>query len=640
MKIIRSLALILFAAPAAWAAAPGAYKPDANAPRSSVPEQYRWDLTNVFKDDAAWEAGFADAKAKLGSIAVHKGKLTTGAEVKSCLDDYFALRKMTDRIASYANHSAVVDDGVAEYQEFQQRSLALQNDFRSGTSFIRQELLRLDDPAANAMLDDASLAPYRAYILDLRRRRAHVLGEEAERVLGIAGDNLWSETDLDEMPSEVELIFKAATKDIQLPKIKDEQGKEVQLTLANYNKYRASKDLRVRRETVDAFFGALKKYQDIQAATLVAEFKRDVFMARARGYARSVDAYLDRENVPASVAENLVASVHENLKPLHRYVELRKKLLGVAQARLADLYPALVPSVQKAIPFAEGLQIVREALKPLGADYVAALFGPEMLGSRMVDVYPNKGKQSGAFSESIWGIRPFVLLNYMDELDDVSTAAHELGHAMHSRLNMRAQPYPDSGYSTLTAETASTLNEMLMSRYLLKKYKGDDKTRLYLLGELADKIRTTIYRQALFTEFELKLHGFVELGTPVTAELLDKTYADLVRLYYGPGFTVGPDDGVEWAYIPHFYWKHYVYSYACALTSSIAISEKIAAGDEAARDRYLAMLQKPREAAPVETMREVGVDLTKPDAVNAAARLMDETVAEMEKLAGARAISR
>ena len=260
MKIIRPLALILFAAPAAWAAAPKAYKPDANAPRSSVPEEYRWDLTNVFKDAAAWEAGFADAKGRLAAISGYKGSLTTAPAARACLDDYFALRGVTDRIASYANHSAVVDDGVSGFQESQQRSLALQNDFRSGTSFIRQELLRLDDRTANAMLGDASLAPYRAYILDLRRRRAHVLGEEAERVLGIAGDNLWSETDLDEMPSEVELIFKAVTKDIQLPKIKDEQGGEVQLTLANYNKYRASSDPRVRRETVDAFFGALKKY--------------------------------------------------------------------------------------------------------------------------------------------------------------------------------------------------------------------------------------------------------------------------------------------------------------------------------------------------------------------------------------------
>jgi len=633
---LPGLVLVLFSAAAAAAAAPEApYKPDASAPRSSVPQEHRWDLSPLFKNDASWETAFADAQATLAAIAVHhKGKLSSALALKACLDDYFALRQAVDRVASYANLMSVVDADAAEYQQMHQRALTLGSDFRSGTSFIRQELLRLDDETAKSLLIAPPLTGYRSYIWDLRRRRGHLLGEEAEKVMSLAGDNLWSETDLNEIPSDVELIFKAVTNDIQLPKIKDEAGKEVQLTLANYNKYRASKDMRVRRETVDAFFGALKKYDDILAGTLAAETKRDVFFARARGYPRSVDAYLDRQNIPASVAENLVASVHANLKPLHRYVELRKKLLGLKELRLADLYPPLVPSAKTEVPYPDGLKDMRGALAPLGADYVAALFGPEMLGRRMADVYPNSGKESGAFSHCIWGFPPVVLLNYMDELDDVSTAAHELGHAMHSRLNMKAQPYPDFGYSSLTAEIASTLNEMLLSKYLLKRYRADDKTRLYLLGDMVDKIRTTIYRQALFTEFELKLHAFAEAGTPITADLLDKTYSDLVRLYYGEGFTLGPDDGVEWSYIPHFYWKHYVFSYACALASSIAISEKIAAGDEQARARYLAMLVEPREAAPVEILQKAGVDLMKPDAVNAAAKLMDETITEMEKLAG------
>ncbi|MBI5242321.1 MAG: oligoendopeptidase F family protein [Elusimicrobia bacterium] len=621
-------ALILLAVPAT-----SAYKPDANAPRASVPEQYRWDLSPLFKDDASWEEAFAAARAKTTAILSHKGKLDGAPAVKSCLEDYFAARRAVDRAAAYANLRSVEDQDDAKRQEMLQRSLALGNDFRSSTSFIRQELLRLDDAAAKAILEDPSLAPYRGYVEDLRRRRSRLLGEEAERVLSLAGEHLWSETDLNEIPSDVELVFKAATKDIQLPKIKDEDGKEVQLTLANYSKYRASKDPRVRRETVESFFGALKKYENILAATLAAEAKRDVFMARARGYARSVDAYLDRQNIPASVAENLVAAVHENLGPLHRYVGLRKKLLGLKEIHIYDLYPPLVPSAQTEVPYEEGLKDLRQALKPLGEGYVAALFGPEMLGRRMADVYPSKGKESGAFSQSIWGFPPVVLLNYMDDLDDASTAAHELGHAMHSLLNMKAQPEADFGYSSLTAEIASTLNEVLLSKRNLKKYEGDPKTRLYLLGDMLDRIRTTIYRQALFSEFELKLHAFAEAGTPITAELLDKTYADLVRLYYGSDFTLGENDGVEWAYIPHFYWKHYVFSYACALASSIAISEKIAAGDLRSREGYLAMLEKPREAAPVETLKEAGVDLSKTDALKAAARLMDETIDEMEALA-------
>ncbi|MFA5141023.1 MAG: M3 family oligoendopeptidase [Elusimicrobiota bacterium] len=609
------------------------YEPDSNAPRSSVPEKYKWDLSPLFKDDAGWEAAGAEARAKLAAIPAHKGKLSGPKAVKACLDDYFSLRGVVDHVSSYANLKAVEDDSDARSQEMLQRALALGAAFRTETSFIRQELLRLDDAAAKPILDDAALAPYRAYLQDLRRRRIRLLDPEAERVLNLVGDNLWAEVDLNEIPSDVEMVFKAFTKDVQLPVIKDEAGKEVQLTLANYSKYRSSKDRRVRLETVDAFFGALKKYENILAATLGAEAKRDVFMAHARGYGRSVDAYLDRQNIRAAVAESLVAAVHQNLKPLHRYVELRKKLLGLKELRFPDLYPPLVPSADTQVPYDEGLKDVLQAVAPLGKDYVAALSGPEMLGRRMADVFPNKGKESGAFSHSLWGAPPYVMLNYMGELEDVSTTAHELGHAMHSRINMAAQPYPDFGYSSMTAEIASTLNEMLLFKHLLAKYKGDDKTRLYLLGKVVDTIRTTIYRQTLFTEFELSLHGFAEAGTPITAELLDKTYGDLVRLYYGPGFSMGERDGVEWAYIPHFYWKHYVFSYACGLASAIAISEKIAAGDTKTRDAYLAMLAEPHEAAPVDILKKAGVDLTKPDAVRAAAKLMDEMITEMEALA-------
>jgi oligoendopeptidase F len=630
-----ALALLLAAAPSAFAAdvKPSAYKPDANAPRSSVPDKYKWDLSPLFQDEAGWEAEFAGAQTKLDAVSAHKGSLKDAAAVKACLDDYFALRRTMDRVASYANLRAVEDQAVGKTQEMLQRSLALDSDFRSKTAFIRLELLRMDDAAAQTLVADEALAPYRGYISDLRRRRAHMLGDEAERVLGLFGDNLWSEKDLNEIPSEVELIFKAVTKDIQLPKITDEKGAEVQLTLANFGKYRGSKDRRVRSDTVAALFGTLRKNEDILAAILSAEAKHDVLMARARGYARSVDAYLDRQNVPASVAENLVASVHRNLAPLHRYVALRKRLLKLPEVRIYDLYPPLVPSAQAEVPYEEGLKDIRAALKPLGPKYVEALTGPELLGRRMIDVFPNKGKDSGGFCHSLWGHPPVVMLNYMDDVDDVSTTAHELGHAMHSWLNMKAQPYPDHGYSSLTAEIASTLNEVLLSKYQLKKYQGDDQTRLALLGDMLDRIRTTIYRQTLFTEFELKLHGFIEAGTPVTPELLNKTYADLVKLYYGEGFTVGPDDGVEWSYIPHFYWKHYVFSYACALASSISLADKIAAGDAGARDRYLAMLEKPREDAPVAILKEAGVDLTKTDALDAAAKLLDETITEMEALA-------
>ncbi|HAM35369.1 MAG TPA: hypothetical protein DEB40_10155 [Elusimicrobia bacterium] len=629
-KMHLALSVLLLVASAATAAGP--YKPDASAPRASVPEKYRWDLSALFADDEAWEAGFSLAQTQTAALAAYKGKLTAAATIRAALDDYFSARQAMDRVAAYANLKASEDDGVAGYQELRQRALGLGNDFRARTGFIRQELLRLDEAAAKRVLAKAALAPYRRYIEDLRRRRFRILGDEAERVLGLAGDNLWSETDLNEIPSDIELAFKAALKDIKLPRIIDDKGKLVELSLANYAKYRASKDRLVRRMAVEGLFGSLKKNEDVLAAILGGEVKRDVFLARARGYERSVDAYLDRQDIPAAVVENLVSSVHENLAPLHRYLGLRKKLLGLPDLYLYDLYAPLVPSAKADIPFEEAMRDVLAAVQPMGPDYAAQLSGPDMLGRRMLDVYPNKGKESGAYAHSLWGFPQLVLLNYMNDIEDVSTTAHELGHAMHGRINNQAHPVQDAGYSSLTAEIASTFNEMLLNKHLLAKYRGDPKMRLYLLSQLADRIRTTVYRQTLFTEFELKIHGFAEAGTPITAELLDRTYADLVKLYYGPSFTVGPNDGQEWSYIPHLYWKHYMFSYACGLASAVTLSEKVAAGDVAARERYLMMLAQPREEHPVEILVDAGVDLMQPEAIAAAARLLDQTVAEMEKL--------
>lgn len=609
------------------------YKPDANALRASVPEKYRWDLSIIYPNDAVWEAGLTEAQARIRDLGAYKGQLKTAAGAKAALDAYFAARRVADRVAAYANYKAVEDDGQTRYQAMYQRALDLGADLRRSAGFIRQDLAGLDEASAQKLLEAPELKAYRRYIAGMRRRSRRMLPEDSERILGLAGDNLWSETDLNETPSEVEQVFKATLKDLQFPDIKDESGKSVRLNLGNYGKYRASKQRGVRQAAVAGLFGTLKKYQDILAATLGAEAKRDVFLARARGYDRSVDAYLDREDVPTAVLDNLISAVHANLAPLQRYLGLRRRLLGLKDIYIYDLYTPLVPSADADISYDAGLKHVKAALRPLGSDYVSKLTGRDMLGRRMVDVYPNKGKDSGAFSQAIWDLPPFVKLNYMDDIDDVSTTAHELGHAMHSYLNNQTQPVPDAGSSIFTAEIASTFNEMLLSRYLLDKYKGNDKMRLYLLSQLADSLRTTIYRQTLFAEFELKVHAFVEAGTPITAELLNQTYADLVKLYYGPGLSVTADDALEWAYIPHFYWKHYVFSYACGLASAVALSDRVLAGGSAARKAYLGMLTQPRQAHPVEILKAAGVDLTRPDAVAAAARLLDQTVSEMERLA-------
>lgn len=628
-SLLLTICLVVFA-PTVFAA--DVYKPDSNAPRSGVPDIYKWDTGAIFKSDAEFESAYKDVEKMLEALTIYKGKLGLVDELKKCLDDYMAVHIIFDKVALYSNLKTVEDENNEQYQKMRQRAVNLAKALNSKASFIKDGILKLDDKTVTTLVNDPKIKDYKPYLDDILRRKGSILGTEAEEVLTVMGDNLWAEVDLNELPSDVEMVFKAVTRDLILPKIKDEEGHDVQLNLSNYSKYRASKNRDVRKNTVEAFFTALKKYQNIMAATLGGEMKRDVQLAKARKYKRAVDAYLDRENISPAVIDNLINTIHNNLKPLHRYVELRKKLLKIPDVHIYDLYTPLVPSVDSNIPYSEAQKDLVLALKPLGEEYGKVIADAVRLESKWVDVYPNKGKESGAFSTSIYGIHPYLKMNYLNEVDDASTLAHEFGHAMHSYLNMKAQPYVTFGYSTLAAEIASTLNEMLYSNYMLDKYKNDDKMRLYLLGERLESIRTTIYRQTLFAEFEKKLHEFAEKGEPMTAELFNQTYKDLIRQYYGPGLTVGENDDIEWAYIPHFYWKFYVYSYAAGLSSGIKMVENITTGGAAARDRYITMLKASSAEPPIEAIKKAGVDLTRPDSIAAAAAYMDKTMDEIEKI--------
>jgi oligoendopeptidase F len=629
-KII--LTVLSICALTAIASAAVDYKPDSNAPRSAVPNAYKWDTGAVFANDGDWEKAYTAVKKNLDGLQVFKGTLSKAETIKDCLDDYMAVSKMFSRTSLYSTLKVTEDENVEKYQKMKQRSVALANEYNAKTSFIREELMKMDNKTLDSILASPLLDKYREYLKDLLRRKGHILPTEAERVLSLASDNLWAEIDTSELPSDIEMVFKAVLRDIPLPKIKDESGKEVQLTLANYGKYRASKDREVRKAAVAGLFGALRKYQNIFAATLGGEFKRDVFLARARKYNSAIGAYLDRENVDPKVVDNLINTINKNLKPLHRYVDLRKKMLKLPDIHIYDLYTPIVPGISKEYTYNDAAKDIPEALKPLGKEYIGVLSKSILPESGWTDIYPNKGKESGAFCTAIWGLHPFVKMNYMNEIDDASTLAHEFGHAMHSYLNNAAQPYEMAGYSTLAAEIASTLNETLFINYLLNKFKDDDQTRLYLLGEQLEGIRTTIYRQTMFAEFEKKLHELAEAGEPVTAELYNKTYKGLVQKYYGPGFTIDENDEIEWAYIPHFYWKFYVYSYAAGLSSGIAMSEKIMAGGEKGSEQYLAFLKSPAIVPPVEAIKKGGVDLTAPGAIEAAAKKMSLVIDEMERI--------
>jgi oligoendopeptidase F len=609
-----------------------AWAPDANAARADIPVVYQWSLTRLFPSDAAWAEAAQALPGAIHELDAFRGRLADGPTLLACLDRYVELHSRVNKLTLYANLQVSVGRTDEAAQARNQQALAVLDELQAAAGFIRAEVLGLDDKQmAKAYKKAPTLQEKHGHYLDGLRRRQHtMLSPDAERVLSLAGDNLFAEIDLNEIPAPVEVAFSSLLDDIPWPTIHDGEGKEVQLTLSNYGRYRRDPDRRVRQEAVTAMMGTLRQYQHVLAATLAGQAQFNVFLARSRGYDTAMQAYLDKDDIDPAVYENLVRTVNAHLEPLHRYVTLRKQAMGVDKVHLYDLYVPILGGVEREVPFPQARATVLEALAPLGPDYIAVLDKGLDPTQGWLDLYPSKEKQSGAFSASTWGVEPYVMMNYQDAFDDMSTLAHEYGHAMHSHLSMTRQPYADYRYVPFLAEVASTANESLLADHLLAQ-ATDERERASLLNARLDSIRGTIYRQALFAEFEWKLHSFVEEGTPVTASLLEQTYGDLVRKYYGPDYAMDPNDEMEWAYIPHFYWKYYVFTYATGLSSGIAISQSVRQGP-AQRDAYLGMLAAGCTAPPVEILKGAGVDLTTPAPVEAALALFDQTVTELEAL--------
>jgi oligoendopeptidase F len=607
--------------------------PDGNADRESIPDAYKWNLDDLYATHQAWDVAFEAAQAELGLLSEFHDRLDEPAALKSYLEAYYELEIEVNRLKLYAANQEVTDNTNQESIARHRRALGLTNAFMEEGSFMRQTILGMDEDQMEAVLaEQPELAQFAPAFDSLRRRADRVLDPEAERVLSLAGDNLWAVIDLNELPSPVEQAFLALRSELPLPTITDEDGNEVGLTLANYTLYRASSDRRVRREAVEGLFGTLKEFENTNAATLGGQANFNVFLARARHYDTALEAYLDKDELDPEVYYTLIRTVRAHTPALHRYVELRKKVLGLDEVHLYDVYVPLVGAGgDRAIPYAEAAEIIVDSLAPLGKEYqetVTWLLDPE---TGCVDVYPSKNKQSGAFSSSVYGVHPFIKMNYQDRYVDMSTLTHEFGHAVHSHLSNANQPYLQSRYSMFLAEIASTCNQLLLSQYMMA-HAISDAERAWLLAELAESIRSTIYRQTQFAEFELRLHELAEAGEPITAERLNPIYEGLLRDYYGPGYTIDPNDVVEWAYIPHFYYKYYVFVYATGMSSGIALAEMVADGGPAAVEAYLGMLSGGASKPPLELLKGAGLDLTKPDAIAAALELFDRTVSELEEL--------
>lgn len=599
--------------------------------RKDVPEQYKWNLADIYATEADFVAARTDFAEKLPEIKKFQGTLGNGPQaMKTCLTAMSDIFKTYSRLSSYASMNADTDLGDQAALKLKQETRQIGIEFSKSIAWLVPEILTLVKKIQAYLDAEPGLAIYRMQLEEIIRTAKHTLSTEEETILSATG--LLSGT-----PYDTYGIF--TNTDLQFPTITLSDGKEVKLSQAAYGKYRTSANREDREKVFQAFFGTYKSYGNTLGTLLYAGLKRDWFYASTRKYGTCLEAALDGNNVPVDVYKQLLTDIHANLPSLHRYLKLRQKMMGLDNLKYSDLYPSLVKEVDLEYPVDESIKMVLDAMAPLGDEYTGAL--KTGLDSRWMDVYPTDGKRSGAYSNgSCYDVHPYVLLNHNDDYDSLSTMAHEFGHAMHSYFSNKYQPYPTSDYSIFVAEVASTFNENMLNNNLLNQTQ-DPRVRLFLLGGALERIRTTIFRQAMFAEFELKTHSLVEKGEALTGERFTEIYLDLVRTYYGHDKGVCEVDelyGNEWAFIPHFYYNYYVYQYATGLVAATALSEKVIAGEPGAAEAYFGFLKSGSSDYPINILRKAGADLETPEpfaiTMKVFNRIMDQieaTLAELEK---------
>jgi oligoendopeptidase F len=602
------------------------------AERKDVPDKYKWNLADLYPSEAEWTKAKEAFSARLPELAKHKGRLgKSPKDLLAALQTMFDLDRDLGRLSVYSHSLSDEDVRAARPREMKQATDELATAFSAATSWVRPEILAIDAAKLRKWIkDEAKLQPYRVYLEETLRRKPHTLSAPEERVAAEAGE-------MERAGGEVHGVLSNA--DLPYPTVKLSSG-EVRLDAAAYALHRQDRPRADRDKVFSAFFGAIKTYERTMGSTLAAAVKAHMFEMRVRHFGSSLEAALFQDNIPPVVYTQLLSDVHRSLPTLHRYLALRKRMLGLAELRYQDLYVPLVASVDMHFAPDEARAITLDALAPLGKDYTEAL--RKGFESRWTDYLPSTGKRSGAYSTGVYGVHPYQLLNFNGRYEDLTTLAHESGHSMHTYLSYAAQPYPTADYPIFVAEVASTFNENLLIHYMLDHAK-DDATRLFLLGTLLDGLRTTLFRQTQFAEFELKFHQQAERGEPLTGENLSKLYLEIARDYYGHAKKVCTVDdllAVEWAYVPHFYYDFYVYQYATSMVASTslarAVREEAAAakttGKTPRRDAYLKMLSSGSSKYAIDLLKDAGVDMTTSAPFDAAIAEMNATMDEMEKI--------
>ena len=586
--------------------------------RKDMDPKFMWDFTHMYASDEAWEAELSAIAADIPKIAAVEGTLGNSREsFKAGIDLIEGIAQRLEKAYIYAMLHKSADGSDPKHQEMDGKATSAYVQFSTMVAFMEPEILSIPEEKLSGFLAPDEMKPYRFMIENITRTRAHCLDAQRERMLAMMGDAAQAPHDAYAMLTNV---------DMELPKIHDAEGNEVQLTAGNFGVYRESPVRAVREEAFNAMFGTYKKYINTFAALYGGNVKQDQFMANVRNYGSACEAALFRNNIPVSVYDSLIEAVHESLPAMREYLELRKEALGLEKIDMFDLYCPMVKDVEFKVPFEEAKKMVKAATLPLGEGYQKLL--DKAYSENWMDVYENKGKRSGAFSCGVFGVHPYVLLNYTDALDDAYTMAHELGHSMHSYKSDNTQDYMNHDYCIFVAEVASTVNEVLMTKYLLKT-ETDKARRAYVLNHFLEGFRTTLFRQTLFAEFERKAHEAYQNGEPLTADKLTEIYRSLVELYY-EGAEVPENIAYEWAFIPHFYTAFYVFQYATGFSSAVAIASHIVETGDA--EGYLKFLTTGGSDYPLNELKLAGVDLTSPQPVIDALKVFADSVRELKAL--------
>ena len=587
--------------------------------RSEIQQQYKWDLTSLFESDEKWEEKLASLKGQQQVALSYQGKLDNAQTIYQYLKwDYSITSDLSD-LFCYASLRHSEDTRDSNATSMYSRIYSLYVEISSASAFARPEILSLDDDKLKAIIEDDQLKDYRFMLEDLYREKKHTLSAKEEIVISSFGESFAAASEISESLRDSDLTF---------DDIVDDEGKKYPLSESSYIHYQMSDDRTLRKSAFESYYKTYKQHIHTFASAYKAQVKTAVTEARLRGYGSSREMSLSKNNIPLSVYDNLIESVHRHLNLMYRYLAIRKKLLSVDELHYYDVYAPLSKGSNKQYTYKQAQQMVLEAVSPLGQEYQKKV--QQAFDEKWVDVYPNVGKSNGAYSSGTYHSNPYIMMNFNGSLDSVSTLAHEMGHSLHTYLTNSHQPVQYSDYSLFVAEVASTVNENLLIDQLLQNC-NDPRERLALLNEYLEGFKGTVYRQTMFAEFEMKAHQMAQQGQSLDCDSLSEVYENLIKLYFGDELVIDPEVKYEWARIPHFFNPFYVYVYATGYTSAVAIKEGILKQGQSAVDRYLEFLSMGSSDYPLNELKHAGVDLTSSESIDRAFEKLEEILNDAEK---------